>query len=49
MVHCIIGNNPVKAKISHIGRGKFRIIEDDKDGKYSNVEIDASDVFHCRE
>jgi hypothetical protein len=44
-----IGNDQVKAKISHVGRGKFKILEDDEDGKYSNIEVDASDVLHCRE
>ncbi len=44
-----IENDQVKAKISHVGRGKFKILEDDESGKYSNIEIDASDVLHCRE
>ena len=44
-----VGNDRVKAKISHVGRGKFRILEDDENGKYSNIDLDASNVLHCKE
>jgi hypothetical protein len=43
-----IASNEVRAKIAHVGRGKYRILEDEN-GAYSNVRIDASDVLHCRE
>jgi hypothetical protein len=35
-----------EAKIMHKGRGKFKILNDEYGGKYSN-KIDASDVIHC--
>jgi hypothetical protein len=38
----------VEAKITHTGRGKFRILDDKKNGKYINKKIDASDIFSCR-
>jgi hypothetical protein len=44
-----IGNERVEARISHVGRGKFRVIEDDQGGSYSNIQVDASDVYHCRQ
>jgi hypothetical protein len=37
----------LKAKIIHIGRGKFKILGDEKEGKYIDRIVDASDVFHC--
>jgi len=37
-----------RARITHIGRGKFRILEDER-GEYSEQEINASDVLHCRD
>lgn len=43
-----VANNEVRAKIAHVGRGKFRILEDER-GEYSDRKIDASDVLHCRE
>lgn len=43
-----VENTEVKAKIAHVGRGKFRIIED-QSGKHLDGVIDASDVLHCRE
>lgn len=47
---CLVSveNTQVRARITHIGRGTFRILEDDS-GKYSDRKIDASDVLHCRE
>lgn len=43
-----VSNNEVRARITHVGRGKFRILEDER-GEYSDQKIDASDVLHCRE
>jgi hypothetical protein len=39
------GANGVKVK--HVGSGKYRIIEDNGDGKYVGKIVDASDIFHC--
>jgi hypothetical protein len=36
----------VKAKIKHMGGGKFKILTDESGGEYTNVIVDASDVFH---
>jgi hypothetical protein len=38
----------VEAKIIHTGRGKFKILDDKKNGKYRYKKIDASDIFSCR-
>lgn len=47
---CVVSveNSQVKARIAHIGRGKFRIVEVDS-SEHTDKEIDASDVFHCRD
>ncbi|MGI0012951.1 MAG: hypothetical protein ACREBU_05850 [Nitrososphaera sp.] len=47
---CVVSveNSKVKARIAHVGRGKFRIVED-QSSKHTDKEIDASDAFHCRE
>jgi hypothetical protein len=37
----------VKARLSHVGRGKFLILEDDDGGKYVNKTVDASDIVNC--
>ena len=38
-----------EAKLAHVGRGKFRILEDNNDGRYTNTIVDASDVFRCKQ
>lgn len=43
-----IANKEVRARIAHVGRGKFKILEEES-GKFFDAKIDASDVFHCRE
>ena len=40
------GSN-VRAKVKHVGSGKYRIIEDNADGKYVGKAVDALDIFHC--
>ncbi len=42
-----LGGEEVKAKILHVGRGRFRIIADES-GKYVGKIIDASDILHCK-
>ena len=44
-----INETEVKAKVKHIGRGKFKILIDENGGEYTNVILDASDVFHCKQ
>jgi hypothetical protein len=43
----LINGSNVRAKIKHVGSGKYRIIEDKNDGKYVGTVVDASDIFHC--
>jgi hypothetical protein len=44
----LINGSNVRAKVKHVGSGKYRIIEDNGDGKYvGKVVVDASDIFHC--
>ena len=43
----LINGSNVRAKVKHVGSGKYRIIEDNGDGKYVGKVADASDIFHC--
>ena len=43
----LINGSNVRAKVKHVGSGKYRIIEDNGDGKYVGKVVDASDIFHC--
>ena len=43
----LINGVKIEAKIFHIGRGKFKIVEDIYRAKYVNKIVDASDVIHC--
>ena len=43
----LINGVKIEAKIFHIGRGKFKIVEDIYRAKYINKIVDASDVIHC--
>ena len=36
------------AKIVHKERGKFKILNDEYGGKYSNKIVDASDIVRCK-
>ena len=38
----------IEAKITHKGGGKFKILDDEKGGKYKDKKVDASDIFYCR-
>jgi hypothetical protein len=46
---CIILLNDTRltAKIIHIGRGKFKILNDEYGGIYVNKTVDASDILTC--
>jgi hypothetical protein len=45
-----INENEIKVEIIHVGRGRFRILDDQNDNnKYVNNIIDASDIYHCKE
>jgi len=43
-----INETEVKAKIKHMGGGKFKLLADEHGDEYANMVIDASDVFHCK-
>ena len=43
----LLESNRVRASLEHIGRGRFRVIEDEDDGKYIGQIIDASDILNC--
>jgi hypothetical protein len=43
----LINGSNITARVKHVGRGKYLIIEDKDDGKYIGVAVDASDIFHC--
>ncbi|MEP6576898.1 MAG: hypothetical protein ABJB85_10765 [Nitrososphaerota archaeon] len=46
---CTISVNEIKTKVllHHVGRGKFKIIEDQSNGTLVGNIVDASDIFHC--
>jgi len=43
----LINGSNVRAKVKHVGSGKYKIVEDKDDGKYIGKVVDASDIFHC--
>jgi hypothetical protein len=46
--YIVINGAGFEAKIIHRGRGKFKILNDEYGGKYSNKIVDASDVVRCK-
>jgi hypothetical protein len=44
----LVDKQKIKATILHIGKGKFRILNDERNGEFVGRIIDASDVIHCR-
>lgn len=38
----------VKVKIRHVGRGRFKILEDEDGGKQVGKILDASELVHCK-
>jgi hypothetical protein len=42
-----IKNAVIRAQIVHVGRGKFKIVEDNHGGAYEGQIVDASDVINC--
>ena len=44
---CIISfdGGIVRAKLIHKSRGRFRIVDDNKDGKYIDRIVDAGDII----
>lgn len=44
----LVDKQEIKATILHVGRGKFRIINDKRNGKFVGRIVDAEDVIHCK-
>jgi len=44
----MIDGREVKVRLDHIGRGRFRIVEDEDNGKHVNKVLDASELIHCK-
>jgi hypothetical protein len=43
----LVGNIKTKVKVRHIGKGKFKVINDEQNGNLIGNLLDASDIFHC--
>ena len=48
---CVIelSNQVFRAQVQHIGRGKFKILNDNQEGIHIGQVIDASDILNCEE
>ena len=46
--YIVIDGARFEGKIIHKGRGKFKILNDEYGGKYSDKIVDTSDVIRCR-
>jgi hypothetical protein len=46
--YIVIDGTGFDAKIVHKARGKFKILNDEYGGKYTNKIVDASDVVRCK-
>jgi hypothetical protein len=44
----LVDRQEIRATISYVGRGKFRILNDERSGEFVGRIIDAGDVIHCR-
>jgi hypothetical protein len=46
---CVIEhhNQVFRAQIQHVGRGKFKILNDNQEKTHVGQIIDASDILHC--
>jgi hypothetical protein len=47
---CTISVNDKKTTVlaRHLGRGKFKVIDDRADGRLIGKILDASDMYHCQ-
>jgi hypothetical protein len=43
----VVKGASIRAKIKHVGGGKYRILEDKNDGKYVDTVVDTLDIYHC--
>jgi hypothetical protein len=37
----------IKARLAHVGRDKFFILDDKEDGKYVDTTVDTWDIVSC--
>ncbi len=46
---CVVehSNQVFRAQLQHMGRGKFKILDDNQKGVYIGQIVDASDVLNC--
>lgn len=42
-------NQLFRAQLQHVGRGKFKILNDNKEGVYIGQIVDASDILNCED
>lgn len=42
-----VGDIKTKVKVRHLGKGKFKIVNDELNGNLIGNLLDASDIFHC--
>ncbi|MDQ3967671.1 MAG: hypothetical protein M3275_04650 [Thermoproteota archaeon] len=48
---CVVelSNQVLRAEVQHIGRGRFKILNDNQEGIHIGQVIDASDILNCEE
>jgi hypothetical protein len=48
---CVVerSNQVFRAQLQHIGRGKFKILNDNQEGIYIGQIVDASDILNCEQ
>ena len=48
-IWCVVeySNQVFRAQLQHIGRGKFKILNDNQEGIYIGRIVDASDIHNC--
>jgi hypothetical protein len=46
---CVVehSNQVFRAQIQHVGRGKFKIVNDNKEKTHVGKIVDASEIFNC--
>jgi hypothetical protein len=44
-----LSNQVFRAQIQHIGRGKFKILNDNQEGVHIGQIVDASDIHNCED
>jgi hypothetical protein len=46
---CVVeySNQVFRAQLQHIGRGKFKILNDNQEGIHIGKIVDASDIHNC--